>query len=74
MKPSSVFMNIGRGATVDEQQLVEALKEKQIAGAVLDVTAKEPLEQDSPLWAMPNVLLYPHCADMDADRLERAVD
>jgi len=49
MKPSSVFMNIGRGVTVKESDLVEALKAKIIAGAVLDVFEVEPLSKDSEL-------------------------
>lgn len=62
MKPTSVFMNIGRGPTVKEDDLIATLQEGKIAGAVLDVFAKEPLSEDSPLWAMDNVLLTPHCA------------
>ena len=62
MKPTSVFMNIGRGPTCKEDDLVSALQEKKIAGAVLDVFAKEPLSEDSPLWSMDNVLITPHCA------------
>ena len=73
MKPSAIFMNIGRGKVVNEDHLVQALQAKRIAGAVLDVTTEEPLQQDSPLWTMPNVLLYPHSADKDPSRLERAI-
>ena len=74
MKPSAIFMNIGRGKVVNEEHLVQALIDKRIAGAVLDVTSEEPLSQDSPLWTMPNVLIYPHSADKDPSRLERAVN
>jgi len=63
MKSSSVFMNIGRGCCVDEPELINALKSKQISGAVLDVYANEPLSRDSELWKLPNVLMTPHCAD-----------
>ncbi len=63
MKPSAVFMNIGRGPTVKEVDLVEALKLKTISGAVLDVFEVEPLPKESELWDMPNVLMTPHCAD-----------
>ena len=59
---------------MNELHLVDALRAKRIAGAVLDVTYDEPLQQDSPLWTMPNVLLYPHCAYMDSNLLERAID
>ena len=63
MKPSGIFMNIGRGPTVKEDDLVKALKEKMIAGAVLDVFTLEPLPQESELWSLPNILITPHCAD-----------
>jgi phosphoglycerate dehydrogenase-like enzyme len=54
------FINIGRGATVDEPALIEAVRSGQLGGAALDVFAEEPLPADSPLWAMPNVLISPH--------------
>jgi len=50
MKPSAVFMNIGRGTCVNEEDLVEALKSKTIAGGVLDVYKVEPLDEKSELW------------------------
>jgi phosphoglycerate dehydrogenase-like enzyme len=62
MKPSAVFVNIGRGSTVDEPALTEALRDGVIAGAALDVFAVEPLPAESPLWRMPNVLVSPHRA------------
>jgi phosphoglycerate dehydrogenase-like enzyme len=62
MKPEAVFVNIGRGATVDETALVRALAEGRIAGAALDVFEVEPLPAESPLWRMPNVLVSPHRA------------
>ena len=60
MPQSSYFINVGRGETVDEPALIEALQERQIAGAGLDVFATEPLPADSPLRALPNVFLTPH--------------
>jgi D-2-hydroxyacid dehydrogenase (NADP+) len=74
MKPTGVFMNIGRGTTVNEPDLIQALEEKLIAGACLDVTTNEPLEATSKLWSMPNVLLYPHSAAIDPNIRERAVN
>jgi phosphoglycerate dehydrogenase-like enzyme len=67
MKPTAFFVNIGRGATVDESALIDALATGGIAGAALDVFEVEPLPTDSPLWTMPNVLVSPHRAgDHDA--------
>ena len=73
MKKTAVFMNIGRGTTVKEEDLVKALKEKMIAGAVLDVFKYEPLSKESELWECDNVLIFPHCADADSDHLKRAI-
>ena len=56
------FINAGRGETVNEPELVEALQSGVLAGAALDVFNQEPLPQDSPLWAMDNVLITPHAA------------
>jgi phosphoglycerate dehydrogenase-like enzyme len=60
MKPDAWLVNISRGAIVDEEALVEALKEGRIGGACLDVFAEEPLPPESPLWDMPNVIITPH--------------
>ncbi|MEA5401373.1 D-2-hydroxyacid dehydrogenase [Arcicella sp. DC2W] len=60
LKSSALFVNVGRGSAVDEEALIEMLKNDQIYGAVLDVTAKEPIPVEHPLWQMPNVLLTQH--------------
>ncbi len=62
MKPHAVLVNVGRGGLVDEEALVEALREGRLRGAALDTFATEPLPPDSPLWTLPNVLLSPHVA------------
>lgn len=70
MKPSSVFISLGRGAVVDEAALANALATHAIKGAVLDVFAVEPLPQTSPLWDLDNVLLTAHNADLTANYFE----
>lgn len=60
MKSTARFLNVGRGATVDEEALIEALRAGEIAGAALDVFAAEPLPTHSPLWDLPNVYVSPH--------------
>jgi phosphoglycerate dehydrogenase-like enzyme len=71
MPASATFLNVGRGATVDEAALIEALRTGGIAGAALDVFEEEPLPSDSPLWFMPNVVVSPHmCGDAEGWELE----
>lgn len=60
MKPTARFINVGRGASVDEEAMIAALEEGRIAGAALDVFVTEPLPPDSPLWDLPNVYVSPH--------------
>lgn len=72
MQPSSVVINIGRGAVIDEQAMISALQEGQIAGAGLDVFEEEPLPEDSPLWQMENVLISPHISGNSASYNEKA--
>ncbi|WP_067197095.1 NAD(P)-dependent oxidoreductase [Microbacterium sp. XT11] len=62
LPPGSVFVNVGRGATVDERALVDALVSGQLRAAAIDVTKTEPLPADSPLWDAPNLLITPHVA------------
>ncbi len=63
MKPTAYFFNMARGPVMDEAALIEALQNKVIAGAALDVFEKEPLPKDSPLLKMKNVILSPHNAN-----------
>ena len=74
MKPSAFLVNVGRGATIKEDDLVHALREGWIAGAGLDVFEEEPLPDDSPLWQMDNVILSPHVGGFTPAYDERAVD
>jgi phosphoglycerate dehydrogenase-like enzyme len=60
MKRDALLVNIARGAVVVESELADALRDRTIAGAALDVFDKEPLPSDSPFWSLPNVLVTPH--------------
>jgi phosphoglycerate dehydrogenase-like enzyme len=60
MKDSSILINVGRGATVNQDELLAALESKRIGGAILDVFEEEPLPPDNPLWSMENVVVTPH--------------
>jgi phosphoglycerate dehydrogenase-like enzyme len=82
MKPSAYFINVGRGATVDESALARALAERRIAGAAVDVFAQEPLPAGHPLYGLDNAILSPHvsgflpsydekCAELFAENLRR---
>lgn len=82
MKPSAYFINVGRGATVDEAALARALAEKRLAGAAIDVFAEEPPPARHPLYGLDNVIVSPHvsgflpsyddrCVELFAENLRR---
>ena len=73
-KTGAYFLNVGRGATVDEPALVRCLQQGILAGAGLDVFSEEPLPASSPLWNMPNVIITPHVAGLTEYSLPRIVD
>ena len=73
MKPSGVLINIARGAVVDTEALVRALKEGWIAGAGLDVFEQEPLPPESELWSLENVIMSPHISGGTEIYNQRAV-
>jgi D-3-phosphoglycerate dehydrogenase / 2-oxoglutarate reductase len=66
MKRTALFINNGRGPTVDEPALIEALRQGWIAGAALDVFEQEPVDPANPLLAMDNVIVTPHIASATA--------
>lgn len=72
MKPDAVLINIARGAVVDEEALLQALLERKIRGAGLDVFRQEPLPQDHPFWDLDNVVLTPHLSSRSPKYMERA--
>jgi phosphoglycerate dehydrogenase-like enzyme len=73
VKPGAFLVVVGRGGVVDETALLEALEDKHLAGAALDVFAEEPLAPTSPLWKAPNMLVTPHVAGMSALYNQRAM-
>lgn len=74
MKPSAYFVNVARGALVDEAALIASLQRHAIAGAALDVTTEEPLPPESPLWNLENVMITPHVSAVTEHLWERHTD
>jgi D-3-phosphoglycerate dehydrogenase len=72
LKPTAWVINIGRGAVIEEAALVEALREKRIAGAMLDVYENYRIEPGHPLFSLDNVILTPHCAAVTKESRARA--
>ncbi|HTP43320.1 MAG TPA: D-2-hydroxyacid dehydrogenase [Candidatus Acidoferrum sp.] len=74
MKPTAYFMNVSRGALVDEPALIAALEQKRIAGAALDVASQEPLPPENPLWKLENTFITPHMSAVSERLWERQTD
>jgi phosphoglycerate dehydrogenase-like enzyme len=72
MKPGAFFVHISRGGVVDEIALVQALSEKRLTAAAVDVFTQEPLPAGSPLWKVPNLVLTPHISGFSPRYKERA--
>jgi phosphoglycerate dehydrogenase-like enzyme len=72
MKQGAYFVNVGRGAVVDEAALVEALEGGHLSGAALDVFEVEPLPEESPLWELENVIISAHTTDVVPDLINGA--
>lgn len=72
LKPTAWVINIGRGAVIEEAALVEALRDKRIAGAMLDVYENYRVEPGHPLFSLDNVILTPHCAAVTKESRARA--
>jgi phosphoglycerate dehydrogenase-like enzyme len=74
MKDGAVLINLSRGALVDEEALVQALRQGKIRGAGLDVFQDEPLEPGHPFWSMPNVVVTPHVSAVTRGFWRRQAD
>lgn len=74
MHPWARFINVGRGSTVDQDALIEALRSGSIAAAALDVFEDEPLPPESPLWDLPNAIVSPHVAGNTAGWRESVME
>lgn len=74
MNKSACFINLGRGSTVNQDDLINALRTKTIRALVSDVYEEEPLSEDNPLWKLDNVILTPHISGVSPKYLERAMD
>lgn len=74
MRSTAYIYNVGRGGSIDEAALVQALKTGVIAGAGLDVTDPEPVPADSPLWDMANVILSQHTSGLSPHNARRVTD
>jgi D-3-phosphoglycerate dehydrogenase len=74
MKPGSLLCNMARGPLVVHGDMVAALQNGQLAGAIMDVTEPEPLPPSSPLWEMPNVIITPHVGGQAAWRIDAMSD
>lgn len=73
MKPSSYFINLGRGALVDEAALLDVLRNRKIAGAALDTFKQEPLPPDHPFWRLDNLIITPHIGGRSDIYVQQAV-
>jgi len=73
MKKTAYFINVARGAIVNETDLITALNSDTIKGAALDVFVEEPLPENSPLWDMPNIFITPHIAAQSPYYIDRAL-
>jgi phosphoglycerate dehydrogenase-like enzyme len=74
MRDGAILVNVGRGAVIDEEALIDALRSGKLAGAALDVFGEEPLPGSSPLWELDNVILSPHTAALSVRENERIVE
>ena len=73
-KAGAWLINVGRGATVDEPALLDALQRNAIGGAAIDAWATEPLPADHPAWSLPNIIVWPHHSGSSPKNTDRGLD
>lgn len=73
MKEGAIFLNVGRGRSVDQKALEASLASGHLASAMLDVAEREPMEPECPLWDMENVIITPHISGSDKDPQNGAI-
>ena len=74
LKDTALFVNLGRGSVVAEDALARRLREGRLAGAVIDVTSKEPLPQEHEFWTCPHLILTQHTGGGTEDEMDRKID
>lgn len=74
MKPTAVFLNMGRGDVLNEDDLLRAIREEELAHAVLDVFETEPLTEDHPFWTEKNITITPHISGLSPAYVRRALE
>ncbi|MBK5252783.1 MAG: D-2-hydroxyacid dehydrogenase, partial [Peptostreptococcaceae bacterium] len=73
-KETAVIINMGRGTTVNEEDMINVLQSKSIKGVVTDVYNKEPLSEDSPLWKTDNIIMTPHICGENPNYMKMAYE
>lgn len=74
LKPTALFVNLGRGSVVSEDALAKRLREGRIGGAVIDVTSSEPLPHEHDFWTCPNLILTQHTGGGTEDEMDRKIE
>ena len=74
LSKKTIFVNVGRGNLIDEKYLIKKLKSNFLKGAILDVTAEEPLKKNNPLWSCPNLILTQHTGGGYKDEMKDKIN